>query len=79
MLVRCPKCKKKNGERANKISEVAGSLVGLFRWCADFLVYLLQEILDISFKIRGKEDDRSYLQKCRKFQNINIHHAIQIN
>jgi mediator of RNA polymerase II transcription subunit 16 len=46
---------------------VAQSLLGLFRWCTDFVVYLLQELFDTSFKVRGKEDDRSYLQKHRKF------------
>ena len=31
----------------------------------DFLVYILQELFDMFYRIRGKEGDRDFLQKLR--------------
>jgi len=38
----------------------------------DFLVYILQELFDMFYKIRGKEGDREFLEKFRMSFNRNV-------
>lgn len=46
--------------------ESAIALAGLVRYSSDFFVYVLQELFEMFYKIKGKEGDRDFLQQLRK-------------
>lgn len=49
------------------VPELALSLVGQLHYCLDFIVYLIQELMELSFLIREHEDDISYIQNLGKW------------
>lgn len=52
------------------IAELALSLVGQLHYCLDFIVYLIQELMELSFLIREHEDDISYIQNLGRPTSI---------
>ena len=49
--------------------EMAISLIGQLRWALDFFVYIMQELFDLSYKIKGREGDMEALQQTLQMEN----------
>lgn len=45
---------------------MAISLLGIVRWSLDLLVFVFGELIDLSIKVKGKEDDRVAVQEASK-------------
>ena len=45
---------------------MAISLAGLIKWSLDLLVYCLQDIFDMVYDLKGKENDKEAIQNWSK-------------
>ncbi|KAJ9668679.1 Mediator of RNA polymerase II transcription subunit 16 [Coniosporium apollinis] len=43
--------------------DLAKSLVGLVKWSNDFLVYIVDELMELARAVRGQEHDRAFVQE----------------
>jgi hypothetical protein len=46
--------------------DMAISLAGLIKWSLDLLVYCLQDIFDMVYDLKGKENDKEAIQNWSK-------------
>jgi mediator of RNA polymerase II transcription subunit 16, fungi type len=50
-------------------ADMATSLIGQLRWGLDFFVYILQELFDLSYKMKGREGDLEFVQETLVREN----------
>ncbi|KAL1625378.1 Mediator of RNA polymerase II transcription subunit 16 [Diplodia seriata] len=66
----------RHGTNALLPQETAKSVSGLLRWTMDLMVYMINDLIELSHECRKHEADRGFVQKKRRFLVASMAHAL---